>query len=343
MEWYVLRLGKVEGPFDTGAVDDLISKGSLTKGDMFCKKGETLWHSFESWTNEDLTSQISVSKPWVILKKEVRDEQSFYLQQGPFTTEEIVQKIQSGKVKYSDHVWRNGLSKWTPLHEVDDFFVRSQVAEKPPAYSTNDLFLLKQESIINESKKSLAPTESFDYSEISQQVSSTPMHQLDFNENKAVEDSASYFDQTRLKPFIASTKKLWSGIDSTWKKVVENITPLQNHSQKLEVEELVSGYGEVNNNTEDKKRLSAAAFPKVSKPKDEMEWLAWVLGVILVSMVGMGLFWGFSQVDDNPQAKAESYMDWGAKKADASRAPAQKKSKKAKTAGKSAKKSKNKK
>lgn len=41
--------------------------------------------------------------------------------QGPLKSEEIVARIQSGKLGFASHVWKDGLAGWTRLFDVKDF------------------------------------------------------------------------------------------------------------------------------------------------------------------------------------------------------------------------------
>ena len=40
---------------------------------------------------------------------------------GPFSSKEVVLRLQSGALSYASHLWRDGLGKWTRIYELSEF------------------------------------------------------------------------------------------------------------------------------------------------------------------------------------------------------------------------------
>lgn len=74
------------------------------------------------------TSEPTVTKAapgadaqWVILKGVQEDGKERFLQEGPYPTSEVLQKLKTGELRYSDHCWRDGMGEWKALRDEPTF------------------------------------------------------------------------------------------------------------------------------------------------------------------------------------------------------------------------------
>lgn len=129
--WYYESFGAAKGPITTRELIQKIHKGELTLVSLVFKEGEEQWFPVQHFS--DITDMLGKSNvksdaDWVVLRSvEVDGKQSFE-QIGPFNAEQVLQLVEQGKIKFSDHVWRAGFENWVPLGRIDEF-------EKPLASS----------------------------------------------------------------------------------------------------------------------------------------------------------------------------------------------------------------
>lgn len=79
----------------------------------------------QSWDPLKIENEFSKSdiyknfqfKQWVLLKK----EQESWIQDGPYSSQDIFHKIESGEVRTDSMIWKKGLKKWGRLGETDVF------------------------------------------------------------------------------------------------------------------------------------------------------------------------------------------------------------------------------
>lgn len=104
------------------------------QGDRFYRKkqshadmGKSLLHysTNGSWNPMSIDSDIEKIeiykhfrfKKWVVLKK----SEGSWLQDGPFSSEEIFLKLQSSELKPETHIWKKGFKKWVQIQNTDEF------------------------------------------------------------------------------------------------------------------------------------------------------------------------------------------------------------------------------
>ncbi len=119
VRWFFSHQGEVYGPVGGGEMQRLVQSGQLDSGSMVLKEGEKAWVTLEEGARhfEPESSDTEAPPRWVILKQTQEEEKARFVQDGPFDTSEVLQKIQSGEIKYSDHCWREGYSEWKLIRE----------------------------------------------------------------------------------------------------------------------------------------------------------------------------------------------------------------------------------
>ena len=149
-KWYYESFGAAKGPMTSQELILKVNKGELTLVSLVFKEGEGQWYPLEHFT--EITEQlgkndVKVDAEWVVLRSHEVDGKQSFEQVGPFNAEQILQLIENGKIKFSDHVWRDGFKAWVPLGKIDEF-------EKPLTSSVEvdlSLYQLPKHEIISSS------------------------------------------------------------------------------------------------------------------------------------------------------------------------------------------------
>ncbi len=132
--WYVSIDSKASGPFETADVVESIRQRKYVLVDLVFQEGGTLWQSFDEVGEFKLifdelkSSDESRSKagshlnhPWVVLKKVKDSGPDKYLQEGPYSSDEIISQISKGKLQYSDYAWKKTFDKWVRIGFIPEF------------------------------------------------------------------------------------------------------------------------------------------------------------------------------------------------------------------------------
>ena len=118
-KWYYLKGGLPQGPYLKSEIEAMILDGSLHAMDFVHKGSEEKWRPlgevkvFKKYF-ADKQPQNSLEEEWVLL---IGQDDGF-LQKGPFKLSEVKQLIQKGELKYSDFIWKEGMSEWTLVSEM---------------------------------------------------------------------------------------------------------------------------------------------------------------------------------------------------------------------------------
>ncbi len=94
--------------------------------------GNGIWSSENSeneFSNIELFKQFQF-KQWIALKK----SGEAWLQDGPYSSQDIFSKLESGEFQPNTMIWKKGLTKWVQLQETDEFKGIFKNQEFEPAY-----------------------------------------------------------------------------------------------------------------------------------------------------------------------------------------------------------------
>lgn len=124
--WYFIENGKAQGPFNEEDLVQAATKGRLGPLDLIFQEGSERWvPARDEKILQSIFRQIQEnpeSQPqWIVLQKKKRDEGAGYVQSGPFSNEEIREKIKRGEVDYADYIWRDGQEEWKKVTEIREF------------------------------------------------------------------------------------------------------------------------------------------------------------------------------------------------------------------------------
>jgi hypothetical protein len=132
--WYFNQNLKPQGPFTDDEIRLKIISGEIGTNELICNelnewKPASQWEIFElkKCTESIQTGGVGVQEDpsqWVLL---VKNQQGLvsdsFLQEGPFTTEEITILIEAGGVSPQQYIWKNGLGRWYRVNECKEFEV----------------------------------------------------------------------------------------------------------------------------------------------------------------------------------------------------------------------------
>ncbi|HEX4923744.1 MAG TPA: DUF4339 domain-containing protein [Bdellovibrionales bacterium] len=74
------------------------------------------------------------SREWVVLVKSAGG----FRQIGPLETRDVLEKIQTGDVRYDDHVWKPGYAAWTPVRRVEALAPPAPAHDEPVALDAQE-------------------------------------------------------------------------------------------------------------------------------------------------------------------------------------------------------------
>ncbi len=132
--WYVSIDSKASGPFETADVIESIRQRKYVLVDLVFQEGGSLWKSFdevgefkiifdELKTADESRSKVDsyLNHPWVILRKTKDFGPDKYLQEGPYSSDEVLKQIADGKLDYTDYIWKKGFDKWIRIGFIPEF------------------------------------------------------------------------------------------------------------------------------------------------------------------------------------------------------------------------------
>ncbi|MCC6277392.1 MAG: DUF4339 domain-containing protein [Oligoflexia bacterium] len=145
-QWYVVINGKAEGPFLETEIIERIRKGELKATDLVFKQGLTKWVSIGECPEFERRGPEAVAhtagtfeipkesgEGWVLLvKHDMPEGKHHYVQSGPFTHDQIKEKLERAEIKFEDHVWQKGMTHWTLIGSLDEFNRRRPHIEIQP-------------------------------------------------------------------------------------------------------------------------------------------------------------------------------------------------------------------
>lgn len=70
-----------------------------------------------------------LERKWILLRKSAHPESGKYVQEGPYSAQEIFELLESSQIKFTDGIWKNGFSKWTPIKDTLTFKELTQQSE----------------------------------------------------------------------------------------------------------------------------------------------------------------------------------------------------------------------
>ena len=148
--WYYLKDGKTTGPVTEKGLLDLMRWGQLSADELVYQEGDAKWRPVREFPELDgrhLDSEQSADKAgWVLLKKKPGEKKKF-VQVGPFSANQVRKRVKAGEFVKKDLIWKDGMSQWLPLMEVDvfqDLFVELDPVPTSTATPDEPTFVLHQ-------------------------------------------------------------------------------------------------------------------------------------------------------------------------------------------------------
>lgn len=134
-QWYFVDDGKACGPLGEEEVLAAVEEGRLGPLDLIFQEGSEKWlpardvdEFREIFRAKD--QDVDAQPTWVLLRKKPKAQGAGYVQSGPFSSNELREKIEAGEVDYSDFVWKEGMKAWRKLIDSKEF---KKIFKKIPA------------------------------------------------------------------------------------------------------------------------------------------------------------------------------------------------------------------
>lgn len=130
--WYAYLFQKLAGPFTKEQVIQQIQKGGITPTDFISLGVKDNWklptewscfpHSlFPAYQGVDANLSEPKKAEWIVLSWDTKDRQ--YLHTGPFTVEEVKNKLLQKKLDLFTYLWKPGLSGWAQARHRPEFSI----------------------------------------------------------------------------------------------------------------------------------------------------------------------------------------------------------------------------
>jgi hypothetical protein len=172
--WYSIENGQPFGPQPKADVIKAIQEKKIQAIDLLYRVGDADWKQaceyeeftsyFENSLNRfDLDALVNAVDQWVVLKKTLDPTQ--FKQDGPFSQEQVLEKINRGELSFDDFGWRQGFTSWVRIGDLEDFGATKKVEEVSSSLVTSKpqqpqaLAPLKVEPSGNEDTEVTAVTE----------------------------------------------------------------------------------------------------------------------------------------------------------------------------------------
>jgi hypothetical protein len=125
-KWYFVDEGKPRGPLGENEIVLAAKEGQLGPLDLIFRDGSERWiPARELEFLQDIFRETiegpDVVPQWIVLRKKPRDTGAGYLQSGPYSTDEIRDKIKVGDLDFVDYVWKEGREKWSKISQTREF------------------------------------------------------------------------------------------------------------------------------------------------------------------------------------------------------------------------------
>ena len=123
IKWYYQHKSKMYGPIEQNFLVDLLMLGEIEKSTLCCPEDAMEWRSFIDFIDlrnalKTAYVQINAKPQDCILLVKKKDQ---WLQEGPFSFEQVCEKLNSGQISRMDRIWMDGFASWVPLFKIADF------------------------------------------------------------------------------------------------------------------------------------------------------------------------------------------------------------------------------
>ncbi len=139
--FYYLHRGKSRGPISEKELVELIQSKKLGLFDILCEEGENRWKPLSEYEEflrylQKKPTAVRSDKSWIVL---LRRSKKGFLQQGPFTEDELRMRIRAGEIRYTDYAWSQGMVSWKRLGSLSAFQSKSERIEFEQSFPSADL------------------------------------------------------------------------------------------------------------------------------------------------------------------------------------------------------------
>jgi hypothetical protein len=128
--WYHNQNLKPQGPYSLPEMRDKIHRGEIGPEDLICNDTEGHWRPAREFREfepglypaaQGLQPEGAAleEKIWILLSP--APERGGSMQEGPFSTKELMEQIERGHLSLYRYVWKSGLSGWCMIKDRTEF------------------------------------------------------------------------------------------------------------------------------------------------------------------------------------------------------------------------------
>ena len=163
--WFYHRHGKTFGPLSKEELIGQIRKCQLNPEDFVYNNSSNKWIKI----NEEFDE--ATYKPTRVIRKDYVILKSRSKLKGPYSYNEIIDNLHTGKIDYHDHVWKKGMKSWMNLNSF--LYLKKQKKDSLPDCSTEELL----ESVVYHNEFDKIPNEALHH-DLTKQFSNIKLESL---------------------------------------------------------------------------------------------------------------------------------------------------------------------
>ncbi|MDR2194528.1 MAG: DUF4339 domain-containing protein [Treponema sp.] len=138
-KFFIIVDGQPSGPLSIDNITQQIEKRQIIRSSLVWKEGMRQWAAAE--TIPELTGIFPVIPP-PPPPQAAQSPKSYYIAvngypDGPFTTDEVRQKFQSGQINQSALVWKEDMPQWAPISTIPELSFLFTASAATPAAATS--------------------------------------------------------------------------------------------------------------------------------------------------------------------------------------------------------------
>lgn len=149
--FYYFEGERAVGPLEQSDVVERILAKRLGPYQLMIRDGEEEWRpalAFEEFRQYliNIPTTREPGQSWVVLKRQDAGGHLAVESLGPFTSDEVREQIQAGKVEYTDYVWKDGMSQWRRISSLREFSpfekpvpIPKPLVDMPPPQNTKQV------------------------------------------------------------------------------------------------------------------------------------------------------------------------------------------------------------
>ena len=123
VNWFLCVEGETIGPLDEAALEADIRSGRLTPLSLAYDEASKAWRllsEIERFRPLFGSPERASKKGWIVLREDAEPRPEEPTMDGPFDSDEVMDRLATGEIKYSQYAWRPGMNDWIRIGDCED-------------------------------------------------------------------------------------------------------------------------------------------------------------------------------------------------------------------------------